>query len=76
MYQIATILKNVNDVVSEVHETLGKMERAISGIRGRFDHAVSGLMLAVDGGAKIMEMLGKKKEKKATTAKKSAAKNK
>lgn len=65
VYQVATILKNVNDVVSEVHNTLGKMERAITGIKGRFDHAVSGLMLAIDGGQKIMDLLGKQKAKKA-----------
>lgn len=62
VYQVATILKNVNDVVSEVHNTLGKMERAITGIKGRFDHAVSGLMLAIDGGQKIMDLLGKSRK--------------
>ena len=78
VYQVATILKNINDVVSEVHTTLGKMEVAISGIRGRFDHAVSGLMLAIDGGQRIMEMMGRKKassEKKTTTKKKASGKN-
>jgi len=70
VYQIATILKHVNDVVSEVHETLGKMEKAITGIKGRFDHAVSGLMLAIDGGQKIMDLLGKKKEKKVSKVEK------
>lgn len=72
VYQIAAILKNVNDVISDAHETLGKMERALSGIRGRFDHAVSGLMLAIDGGQKIVELLGKRKEasKKKSSSKK------
>jgi len=74
VYQIAAILKNVNDIVSDAHETLGKMERALSGIRGRFDHAVSGLMLAIDGGQKIMELLGKRRERVAT--KKSSSKKK
>ncbi|HBL39722.1 TPA: hypothetical protein DDZ10_03580 [Candidatus Uhrbacteria bacterium] len=74
VYQIAAILKNVNDIVADAHETLGKMERALSGIRGRFDHAVSGLMLAIDGGQKIMELLGKRRERVAT--KKSSSKKK
>lgn len=83
VYQIASILRNVNEVVNEVHETLGKMERAVSGIRGRFDHAVSGLMLAVDGGSRLMEMLrGTPKKAKASkpaeepTVKKAKAKAK
>ena len=35
IYQMAMMLKHVNDIVTDVHETLGKMKRAVSGIRGR-----------------------------------------
>jgi hypothetical protein len=64
IYQVAMILKNMNDVVADVRETLGKMERAMTGIRGKFDGVVSGLMLAFEGGQKLIELLGKQRTKK------------
>ncbi|MDA1038425.1 MAG: hypothetical protein O2877_01925 [bacterium] len=60
IYQIASIMKNVNDVVSDAHKTLGKMEAAITGIRGRFDHAVSGMMLILGTGRKLADMMAEK----------------
>lgn len=71
IYQVARILRNVNDVVEDVHETLGKMERALAGIRGHADRAMMGLMTTINGGAKIVDLLSRKKkendeEKKAT----------
>lgn len=64
IYQVAMILKNVNDTVSDARASLGKIETAISGIRGRFDHAASALVLIVDSGRRILEYLMERKDKK------------
>lgn len=69
IWQIAMILKNVNDTMSEAREKIAKIEEAITGIRGKFEKATVGLSFLADGVRKVVEYaidkkLDKKVEKK------------
>ncbi|MBI2484765.1 hypothetical protein HYW18_01280 [Candidatus Uhrbacteria bacterium] len=70
IYQLAVFLKNVNDTVSDVRGSVAKLEQAVSGIRNRFDHATSGMMLALEAGKKIVDMLATRREEKKVKKKK------
>lgn len=37
IYQVAVVIKNVNDVLDEVKHQLGKIELALNGIKSKFD---------------------------------------
>ena len=55
IWQVATILRNVNDVVSDVREKLSLIERAVDAVREKFDH-VSGIVGIVGKGVeKVVE---------------------
>ena len=64
VYQLAVFLKNVNDTVSDVRGSVAKLEQAVSGIRNRFDHAASGIVLALEAGKKVFDYVAEKKEAK------------
>ncbi len=67
IYQVALILKNVNDTVSDLREKIGKMEEALTGIKNRFEKATSGMNIFVEGAKKVVEFaVEKKKEKQAS----------
>ncbi|MFA6132262.1 MAG: hypothetical protein WC702_04370 [Patescibacteria group bacterium] len=65
IWQIAMILKNVNDTMAEAREKMAKIEEAITGIRGKFEKATMGLSFLVDSIRKVVEYaIDKKQEKK------------
>jgi uncharacterized protein YoxC len=65
IWQIAMILKNVNDTMTEAREKIAKIEEAITGIRSRFEKASVGLSFLADGVRKVIEYtIDKKFEKK------------
>ena len=65
IWQIAMILKNVNDTMSEAREKIAKIEEAITGIRSKFEKATVGLSFLVDGIRKVVEYaIDRKMEKK------------
>lgn len=64
IYQIAMILKNVNDTVTDLREKVGKMEEALTGIRNRFEKATSGMNIFVEGAKKVAEFAMEKKREK------------
>jgi uncharacterized protein YoxC len=66
IWQVAMILKNVNDVMGEVREKIVKIEEAITGIRGKFERATVGLSFLVDGIRKIAEYVIERKTEKKT----------
>ena len=59
-WQLATVLKNVNDTVSDVRDKMHKMEVALTGIREKFDHASSLLGLGANTAVKAVEYVLKK----------------
>ena len=71
LWQVASIMKRANDTISLVQETLSKMEKAIDGIRSKFDHTSTALGAILHTGTKAVEYLidkrmerGVKKSKK------------
>lgn len=66
IWQIAMILKNINDVMSEAREKIAKIEEAITGIRNKFERATVGLSFLVDGIRKVVEYAIEKKTEKKT----------
>lgn len=62
-YQLAQVLKNVNDTVSDVRDKIHKMEIALTGIREKFDHASSLLGFGANTAVKAVEyVMDRKKE--------------
>lgn len=55
IWQVAMMLKNVNDTLAEAREKLAMIEEAITGIRRKFDKATSGVGLLVDGVKRMIE---------------------
>ena len=64
VWQVASIFKNVNNVVSETREKIEKIEIALTGIRDRFEHATSSMGGLVDGISRVVEFAMDRKEKK------------
>jgi len=64
IWQVAMILKNVNDTLTEAREKMSKIEATLAAIRERFDHATGSLSLLVEGGKKVMDYVVDKKKKK------------
>lgn len=68
LWQMATMLRNVNETMNEAREVMNKVESALSGIQAKFETATSSLGvvvgLAVKGLEYVMEKkLGKKSRK-------------
>ncbi len=61
VWQIATILKNVNDVLDEAKETMNKIEAALTGIRAKFESTSSTLGVVVNSLANVVEYVVEKK---------------
>lgn len=66
IWQVAMILKNVNDAMSEAREKIAKIEEAITGIRNKFERATVGLSFLVDSIRKVVEYAIEKKTEKKT----------
>lgn len=78
LWQLAQILKNVNDTISDARDKMHKMEKALTGIKEKFDHASSLFGLGANTAVKAVEYAIDKRreamEKKETITKKSAKK--
>lgn len=61
LWQLANIFKNVNDAVSEVREQIHNIERALTGIREKFDKASSLFGLGANTAVKAVEYILDKK---------------
>lgn len=73
IWQIAMILKNINDTMSEARVKIAKIEEALVGIRGRLEKATAGLSFLVEGIRKVVEYaIERKSEKKLKKFKKTA----
>jgi len=55
IWQVAMILKNVNDTMSEAREKMAKIEEAITAIRGKFEKATVGISFLADGIRRVVE---------------------
>lgn len=61
LWQLATILKNVNDTISDARDMMRKIEEALNGIREKFDRASSLVGLGANTAAKAVEYVMQKK---------------
>lgn len=66
IWQVATMLRNINEVVTESREVMHKVEDALTGIRSKFESATSSLGVVVQIAAKGMEYLMNQAVKKTT----------
>jgi hypothetical protein len=73
IWQVASVIKRVNDTVSMLQATLDKMEVALDGIRSKFDSTSTALGAVVHTATKAVEYMVEKKMK-SRPAKKTAAK--
>ena len=65
IWQVAMILKNVNDTMSEAREKISKIEVALTSMKERFETVSGSLSLLVEGGKKVIDYVAdKKKDKK------------
>ncbi len=64
IYQVAMILKNVNDTMTEAREKIAKIEEALTSIKNRFEKATSGFGLLGEGIKKLVEYVAEKKRGK------------
>lgn len=63
IWQIANIFKNVNDTVSELRSQVGKIERALTGIKDKFEHSSTSLVGLVQGVTKVVDFMMERKAK-------------
>lgn len=64
IWQVATMLRNVNDAVAEGREVMHKVEAALAGIHQKFESATSSMGVVVQLAAKGLEYVMEKKVKK------------
>lgn len=64
LWQVATMMRNVNDAIADGREVMNKVEAALAGIHQKFDSATSSMGVVVHLAAKGMEYLMEKKLKK------------
>jgi len=62
MWQMAMILRNVNETMDVAREKIVKIESALSGIKQKFEHATSSVTLLVEGVKKVAEYAIEKKK--------------
>jgi hypothetical protein len=65
IWQVAMILKNVNDTMTEAREKISKIEVALTSMKERFESVSGSMSLLVEGGKKVIDyVVDKKKDKK------------
>lgn len=64
IWQVAMILKNVNDTMSEAREKIAKIEEAITTIKSKFEKATVGLSFLGDGIKRLVEYVMDRREEK------------
>ncbi len=69
-YQVGMIIKNVNDAVHTATDAIGKIEVAISAIRGKFDSTSATLGTVLGATTKLVDFVLDKKEEKGRRGKK------
>ncbi len=64
LWQVATMMRSVNDAIAEGREVMNKVEATLAGIHHKFDSASSSMNIVVQLAAKGMEYLMDKKLQK------------
>jgi hypothetical protein len=70
LWQVATMMRAVNDAIAEGREVMNKVEAALAGIHQKFDSVTSSLGVVVQLAAKGMEYVMERKLKKKFVRKK------
>lgn len=53
IWQVASVIRNVNDFLSEAREKIERIEQAISSMKERFDHLTSASGVLMEGAKKL-----------------------
>jgi len=72
LWQMASMLRNVNETMNEGKEVMHKVESALSGIQSKFETATSSLGVVVQLAAKGMEYIVDKRLEKGKKSRKVA----
>lgn len=64
IWQVAMILKNINDTLTEAREKMAKIDATLAAIRDKFEHASTSLSLLVEGGKKVVDFMIERKKAK------------
>jgi len=63
IWQVATVLRNVNEGIGELRTSIIKIEKALTGIKYRFEHATTSIGGMVQGVGKVIDYAIEKKGK-------------
>jgi len=64
LWQVASILRNVNETMTVAREKISKIEGALTAIRSKFDHATGVITVLVEGIKKVVDYAVEKKREK------------
>ena len=64
LYQMAVILRNVNETLAEARDKISKIEQALDHIRDEFGGVASSIGLLAEGGKKVFDYYMEKRSKK------------
>jgi uncharacterized protein YoxC len=64
IWQVASILRNVNETMNLAQQTFDKVEEAVTAIRHKFEAASSAIPLLVGGIKKVIDFAVEKKKTK------------
>jgi len=64
IYQIVTIMRNVNNVISDLHEAISKIEGTMNTIKSRFESHTSNLGIIAEGAKQVVSYVLDKNKKK------------
>ena len=64
IWQVAMILRNVNETMTVAREKIAKIEAALSAIKSKFEHATGAVTALVEGIKKVVDYAVEKKREK------------
>jgi hypothetical protein len=64
VWQVAMVIKNLNDAIHIAQETMGKIEEALTGMRKKFEHSSSALGAVLHTATTAAEYVMDKKAKR------------
>jgi hypothetical protein len=64
IWQVASILRNVNETMTVAREKISKIEGALTAIKNKFEHATGAVTVLVEGIKKVIDYAIEKKQGK------------
>ncbi len=70
LYELARLLRQTNDVVTETRNRVERIESGIMGLKERFESSMGYVAMLAEGGKSLFSLLRSREEKKETKTKK------